>query len=78
MDKFQHFYIIFFFTFLFNWEVGVTIGLTIEATQLEGYWQKHGTSYTLNNYYWRDTYEDLFYDTIGIKFAIDLKKLFRR
>lgn len=78
MDKLQHLFLCFFITFLFNWKVGTTVGLTIEATQLEGYWRQHGANYTLTNYYWRDTCGDLLFDFIGVKLAVDLKKLIRR
>ncbi len=78
MDKLQHLFICFFFTLIFNWKIGATVGITIEATQLESYWQVHGTEYTYKNYRWKDTYGDLFYDVIGIKLAVDLRKLIGR
>lgn len=78
MDKLQHLFICFFFTLIFNWQIGTTVGLTIEATQLESYWQRYGTTYTVNNYYWKDTAGDLLFDFVGIKLAVDLKKFIGR
>ncbi len=72
MDKLYHFLLCLIITLLFDWRIGVTVGLTIEGTQAEGYWRERGE---LKNYWWNDTFLDLVFDAIGIVVGMGLRKI---
>ena len=59
-DWLAHFTLCLVVTAVFGWKIGVTVGLTIEATQIEdAYFSKTGVNVA-------DTLIDLFADGLGI------------
>jgi len=65
MDKLKHFALCLIVTFCLGWEIGSTVGVTIELTQAEA------QSSPLKRYFWdqlfrKDTAFDLIADALGI------------
>jgi len=75
MDKLYHFLLCLAATFAFGWKIGLTVGLTVEATQIEGYWRKSGIRSLLRYYWWSDTFLDLIFDAAGIAIGMILRRL---
>ena len=71
-DKVYHAVLCFLVTFLFDIRIGVTVALTIEATQVEVYVGEKGVK-ALKNYWWLDTIIDLGADAFGIFLAVFIK-----
>ena len=68
MDNLYHFALIFIVCLLLGKKIAITVGLTIELTQMEAFFFSH--NYSLSGYYWMDTGLDLIADAVGLAVAI--------
>lgn len=74
LNSWRHFPVIFLITYLFGWQTGTTVSLTIEAVQLEDYWQRRGT---LKDYWFDDMALDLVFDLMGVLVGSQKEPLIR-
>ena len=75
MDKLKHFILCLVVTFVFGWEIGVTVGITIELTQAE-----YGGHHFWKQSFWKrlltwDTFFDLTADGLGVFLGMYVRTL---
>ena len=75
MDKLQHIILCLVVTFVFGWEIGVTVGITIEPTQAE-----YGGYHFWKRSFWErlltwDTFFDLTADGLGVFLGMYVRTL---
>ena len=73
MDKIKHFALCFAVTVIFGWSYGLTVGLTIEATQAE--YDNATVAGFIQRFFSKDSILDLLADGLGVFVGIVLRNL---
>ena len=76
MDKIKHFALCFAVTVIFGWSYGLTVGLTVEATQAE--YNNATVAGFIQRFFSKDSILDLLADGLGILFGWVIRGLVLR
>ena len=76
MDKIKHFALCFAVTVIFGWSYGLTVGLTVEATQAE--YNNATVAGFIQRFFSKDSLLDLLANGLGILFGWVIRGLVLR